>query len=634
MTTTADRVLERLRAHDLKRENGEWRCNSPLRLGANSHSFKLTLDETGEHGGYYDHVSGDKGSLYELAKQLGIEPSVDGRAAVANTKRDYRDLADYARAHGITSEVLAAAGWKETTYQNRPALVFPTQTGDRWRFLNQGGKPYTNPLGYQACWYGLKRALTMIAGTWHPLVLCNGEISTLAAQHYGIPACAQTGGERALTPGMLNELKMAYPSGAVLLAYDCDEVGRKTAAAICAQLQATYDVTILDLGLGDKGDLADFCMLHTEDALAALLALPDTPPKSVAAVTKDAMDELAAAARELSAVMRQDEQNRKQDDLELVLAKLQAEIDRVRMNHAQPLVKSFQQLVDENVAMLDYMRQHPDPVRGLKSRIVTLDRAIGGFTPEVYVIYGDTGMGKTTLAISIVSEFIKQAPGLIVSTESPPNRWLVKLAAKLTRIPNDRIESGQLNDEEHARVKDAYRLLKEHQCLVLDAGSPTPGQVRAAFLAGRKAHGLGWVLIDSCSKMSYPGANGIYDITRGVSNGIQDLYREMDVPVLVTSQVGRDVKEPARRGRRIPQLDDAYGGGVIEHNAGVVLGLYYHQYYVDAGLEESNALYPPDMTLVRLLKSRWTPGGRTTAIPLTNVGGAGFYDRIDIPEGV
>jgi replicative DNA helicase len=637
MTTTRERMEAKLRDLGFKQQGNTWRGNSPLRAGSNSGAFCVTF-EGDEKGAYIDHArEEDKGSLYDLCARLGIETPKGERTEVADTKRAYRDLADYAAAHGLTADILKQAGWSEAEMiQGRPALAFKTATGTRYRFIDgqhdRDNPPYKSPLKYQACWYGLKRALAMIAGNWQPLVLCNGEISTLAAQHYGIPACAVTGGEKILPEALVAELKTAYPAGAVMLAYDCDAKGRSVAEKVKVQLENNYDVTVLDLGLGDKGDLADFCMLHTEDALSALMDLPDTPPKPAVVVTKDAMEALADAARELSAVMRQDEKTRQQDDLELVLAKLQAEIDRVRMNHSQPLVKTFQQLVDENTAMLDYMRQHPDPVRGLKSRIVTLDKAIGGFTPEVYVIYGDTGMGKSTLGISIVSEFIKQAPGLVVSTESPPNRWLVKLVAKLTRVPNDRIESGQLSPDEYERVKAAYDLLRSHQCSILDHGSPTPGQVRAAFLAGQKAHGFGWVLIDSSSKMSYPGANGIYDITRGVSNGIQDLYREMNVPVLVTSQIGRDVKEPSRRGRRIPQLDDAYGGGVIEHNAGVVMGLYYHQYYVDAGLEEPNALFPPDMTLVRLLKSRWTPGGRTTSIPLTNVGGAGFYDRIDIAE--
>ena len=626
--TTAERVLAALQAYDLKQERrGKYRCNSPLRVGSNSHGFTLTIDEGGENGAFYDHVTGAKGSLYDLADYLGIERPIGGRPPVADTKRAYRDLADYAAAHGVTPDVLK--GWGDVIeYQGRPALPFKTPSGTRYRFID-GKKPYyKSELGYKACWYGLRSALAMKQASWEPLVLCNGEVSTLVAQHYGIPAACVTSGEKEIPPDLIAELKDAYPAGDIYLAYDCDNTGRKTAAAVHAQLKDTYAVTVIDLGLGDKGDLADFCMLHGDGAMLALSERANMPPEQIAPALES--DEpvlaLAASMKELSAAIRADERSRESIDLDVMLAKVQADIDRVSMLKAQPLVKSFEQLASENLAMLDYMLANPDPVRGLRSHIPSLDKAIGGFTPEVYVIYGATGMGKSTLAVSIAREFIKQAPGLIVSTESPPARWLTKLVASLTKIPSDLIESGRLTGEQVRLVKQTYEQLRDHKCHMVDAPSPTPNQVRAAFLDGQKKYGYGWLIVDSGSKMSAPGATAIYDVTRAVSNGLQDIYREANVPVIVTSQIGRDVSDHSRRGKRMPQLNDGYGGGPIEHNAGVVIGLYFHQYYVDVGLEDPNPDFPPDVTVARILKSRWNPGGRVSSIRLKFVGGAGFYE--------
>lgn len=625
--TTGEKVLDALRPFGLKKDVGEeWRCNNPFVPGSDSMGFRLKVTADGEHGTYHDKVRDEGGSLYDLAAKLGIETPKNGRVAVPDTKRSYRDLADYAAAHGVTVDVLK--GWSDVaTYQERPALAFKTPTGLRYRFID-GDKPYyKSEYGYKACWYGLRGALSMTEHSWLPLILCNGEVSTLVAQHYGLPACCVTGGERQIPPPLIADLRALYPGGEIMLVYDCDETGRKTAAAIKAQLTG-YEVRVIDLRLGDKGDLADFCMLHGANVKAALMELSEKAPTTDAPALQavDPIDALVAAAKDLSNAIRQDERDRDKADLEVVLAKLRAELDRVTMNHAQPILKSFAALADENMVMLDYMRQHPDPIRGLRSRIPSLDKAIGGFTPEVYVIYGATGMGKSTLGVSILREFIKQAPGLIVSTESPPGRYLTKLVASICKVSSDKIESGQLNDEEYELVKATYRLLKEHNCHILDAGSPTPGQVRAGFLAGLKEWGYQWCLIDSGSKMSYPGASAIYDRTSGVANGIQDLYREANVPVIVTSQIGRDVSDPSRRGKRMPLLEDAYGSGVIEHNAGVVIGLYFHQYYVDLGLEDASQDFPPDMTLARILKNRWNPGGRTNGVRLKFMPGAGFYE--------
>src|SRR5690349_12821833 len=100
--TTGDQVLAYLQAYNLKPDGGagKWRCNSPLRPGANSHSFTLKIEPDGERGVYNDHVGGEGGTLYTLAKQLGIAVPERKRIAVENSKRAYKTLADYAALKG------------------------------------------------------------------------------------------------------------------------------------------------------------------------------------------------------------------------------------------------------------------------------------------------------------------------------------------------------------------------------------------------------------------------------------------------------------------------------------------------------------------------------------------------------
>jgi hypothetical protein len=285
--STAARILAALAPYDLKaeREPGKYRCNSPLRPGSNSHAFTLILHD-GEHGAYFDHVSDDSGTLYDLAQRLGLDLSV-ARQSVADTKRAYSDLADYAQAHGVSAEIFAAAGWSETMYQHRPALAFTTQTGTRYRFLD-GDKPtYKSPVGYERCWYGLPRAVQLAKETGQALVIGNGEASTVVGQHFGLAVCAVTGGEqKELPPDLLDELKAVY-SGPAIIAFDCLDKGAQVAPLLAAQLNAFgFTARSVDLGLGKGGDLADFCRLHTTEAMTALSKLPNlssTPPAVAAA---------------------------------------------------------------------------------------------------------------------------------------------------------------------------------------------------------------------------------------------------------------------------------------------------------------------------------------------------------------
>lgn len=297
--STADNVLAALQAYKLKDVgSGKYRSNSPFRTSSDSESFTLTVSEDGEHGAYHDFVSDESGSLYSLAERLGIP--LPERTPVADSKRAYTGLDDYALAHGIPPEILQAAGYREVTKEGRLALEFPTRTGKRWRFLDGERPTYKSQSGYKRCWYGQNKTLYERLAAGQPLVICNGEISVITAHYYGLAAIAVTGGEHEIPPDLLDTLKTEIGEvGKVYIVLDCDDKGQRIARQMEAQLcQAGFNALALDLKLGKGGDLADFCHLHGANSLAALdkLSLLSTITATVASVVERTRRRLLSAA--------------------------------------------------------------------------------------------------------------------------------------------------------------------------------------------------------------------------------------------------------------------------------------------------------------------------------------------------
>lgn len=248
-----------------KRMGDEWRGNSPLR-DSDSKSFAINA----ETGLWFDHVSQDNGNLEQLADKVGFDLPDSERHTVESSKRGYNGLADYATAHGVPAETLIQANWQEVTHHNRPALKFPTQTGLRYRFLDDQNPRYMSDTGYTACFYGLDRALWVANNNDYPhIILCNGEISTLTAQHWGLPAFCVTSGEKAIPDTLLTDLNDKW-NGDIIIALDCDKKGRDTAQQIKEQLP---NGLIVDMPLSDGGDLADFCKLMEQTSYNALIAI-------------------------------------------------------------------------------------------------------------------------------------------------------------------------------------------------------------------------------------------------------------------------------------------------------------------------------------------------------------------------
>lgn len=283
--STASKVQAELEKLGFKKKGNEWRGNNPMRPGSDSNGFTVKFDDD-EHGAYHDHVTKQAGSLYDLAHWFGIDIEKKDNGRVHNTKIGYDNLEAYAKAHFCPLEPFFRASWQETTIGGRKALKYPVETGIRARFIDgDKEKDVYIWIGKNSgnCWYGLKRAIQIATKHGLPLILCNGEASTIVAQHYGLPAFCGVGGEGAISEKMKTELDSAW-EGEIIIALDCDKAGREGAVRIHGILERGY---IIDLGLSETGDLADFCGLYTDNALSSIMGLKNANSVEILPITPD-----------------------------------------------------------------------------------------------------------------------------------------------------------------------------------------------------------------------------------------------------------------------------------------------------------------------------------------------------------
>lgn len=272
--STAERILQALQLQ--KRPDNQYRTNSPFRSGSDSKSFSLIIHDE-ESGAFHDFVSEQRGSLYDLAKLLQIEtPSAVHASSQQTTKRPYLDGTDYAESHGVSWSVFQSAGYSETLYLKRKTLRIQTTAGPRYRFLDyRDSMTYINEKGFSPCWYKLLEGVKLSKLIKAPLIYCNGEASTVVAQHYGMPAVSIAGGgERTLTSSMIQDLQKLY-TGSVIVALDCDAKGQTASYKLVKQLlDAGIPAHAVDMKLGMGGDLADWCRMYQQESLQEIIKLP------------------------------------------------------------------------------------------------------------------------------------------------------------------------------------------------------------------------------------------------------------------------------------------------------------------------------------------------------------------------
>ena len=110
----------------------------------------------------------------------------------------------------------------------------------------------------------------------------------------------------------------------------------------------------------------------------------------------------------------------------------------------------------------------------------------------------------------------------------------------------------------------------------------TPGinalQLRAIARRLKSAHDIRMIFVDYIQLMA--GASRRYDNRQQeiseISRSIKALARELEIPIMVLSQLNREVE--SRPGRR-PQLSDLRESGAIEQDADVVMLLMREEFY-------------------------------------------------------
>lgn len=295
-----------------KRGGMEFSGPSPLRNGSDSNGFHLTIDSD-EFGRFHDFVSGEKGSLYTLAKLLGI--STPQRTAARDTSIP-RTLKAYGISLGLpeeeAEEYLLSKRWEEGVHQNRPCIFVPNEDGWRQARYLDGQKPKWKPEfdlekdengNAKLAFYGTLAAKRIAKEkNLKFLMLVNGASSVEALQYYGVPAFAIVGGENSIAKKIYADRIMKGWPHTVLIALDADKTGQESTKKL-VQLLGERGLAIDLAGLRDSGfDGADFAALWQEQSLSRLLMLADEseterPPRTAHEAAQAVIDEIEGKRR-------------------------------------------------------------------------------------------------------------------------------------------------------------------------------------------------------------------------------------------------------------------------------------------------------------------------------------------------
>jgi replicative DNA helicase len=237
-------------------------------------------------------------------------------------------------------------------------------------------------------------------------------------------------------------------------------------------------------------------------------------------------------------------------------------------------------------------------VLGVSSGFSDLDGYTSGFNGgDLVVLAARPAMGKTAFAMNIAEAVALSGKAIAVfSLEMQAIQLGERLLSSASGVGLKTIrESWRITDNQWPLLTSGVKRISDAPLFVDDSPGLSVSSVRSRCMKlntevrDEIPEGIGMIVIDYLQLMGLDQErsgnrnNEIEDMTRGLKR----LAKEFDIPVLVLSQLNRQLE---RRNNNRPQLSDLRDSGGIEQDADMVLFLYRDEIYnsetTDVGIAE------------------------------------------------
>ncbi len=216
---------------------------------------------------------------------------------------------------------------------------------------------------------------------------------------------------------------------------------------------------------------------------------------------------------------------------------------------------------------------------GVPSGFRALDELLGGFQKsDLIILAARPGVGKTSLMLSLALKAAELKKTIaIFSLEMAAEQLVQRMVASLSRIDAQRLRLGRLHDDEWTRFTDAIGKLTDLSIYIDDTPALTPIQLRTKCRRLYSERGVDMVFVDYLQLMTAENRteNRVQEVSY-LSRMLKALARELNVPVMVASQLSRAVEQ---RQDKHPVLSDLRESGSIEQDADVVIFIYRDELY-------------------------------------------------------
>ncbi|MBM3838938.1 MAG: replicative DNA helicase [Verrucomicrobia bacterium] len=263
-------------------------------------------------------------------------------------------------------------------------------------------------------------------------------------------------------------------------------------------------------------------------------------------------------------------------EVDALLDEVERDILRISEDRVEASSRTIKDLVHKAITTIEEFHQRQGMLTGIGTGFPDFDKMTSGLhAGEMIVIAARPSMGKTSLAMNIAEHVAidQKLPVGVFSLEMTAESLVLRMLCSRSRVNLRSIREGFLAERDFPKLTGSAGKLASAPLFIDDSSGLSILQLRAKARRMFQQYGIKLFVIDylqllnSTSRRAENRQQEIADI----SNGIKALAKELNVPIIVLSQLNRELEKEKNRK---PRLSDLRESGAIEQDADLV-GLLY-----------------------------------------------------------
>lgn len=249
---------------------------------------------------------------------------------------------------------------------------------------------------------------------------------------------------------------------------------------------------------------------------------------------------------------------------------LQANLSLINESQGAKDIVSVGECVIPVVEQLEQRIQNKSPFSGLDVGIDNLSDILDGLQNEYTLLGARASIGKSALAMNMARHIASKGKkvayfSLEMSAESLTRRLISDIGGVNSRV----FKSGLLTERDMQKINEANEKIHDMPLYILDKTRGRFDKIVAQCRYLVRSLGVEVVFIDHASLIKYSNTSlQRHEQYSQISNEIQSLQRELNVPIVLVAQLTRGAEG------EMPKVSDLRESGAFEQDADCVILLH------------------------------------------------------------